>query len=286
MNKQPKCRGFVATSVLVAFFIGQTISISLITNYEPTYTPEKLYKDKISAIVSVYAIQMPKRKSIAGGTGFFVSKEGLIVTAAHVIYDDDGHPKANVDLKDNIQNFIFIKTRDRKFYKVEPVRVDLQHDIAILKVTKTLTIKNTNGPIKNVEFVEGKEVKTEFPTLQLVKHDMPIPGETVMAIGFPGRFNSYIAIGIIASPKPQVTTLEDMDTTFKDIVLTSMLIFPGNSGGPVFNRHGKVIGIATLGSSMSVSFYQRTIYIKRLLTSKSKELITYQREHYDEQYDN
>ena len=284
-NKKSKCKGLVSTSVLVAFFIGQVVSLSLISNYQHTYSADKLYQDKISAIVRVYALTNPEPTAVGSGTGFFISKDGLVITAAHVVYDDNGHPNGHADLEDNTCNFIFIKTAESRFYTVKLVRLDLEHDIALLKVSKTLKLRNTKGPIKNVKFIEGKEVKKDFPTLEIVKVDRPIPGEVVMAIGFPGRFGPFIAMGIVSSPRPQATADEEENVTFKDLVATSMLIFPGNSGGPVFNKYGKVVGIATLGSRQTISFYQRSKYIKRLITSTSKDLIIYKREPYNKEYD-
>lgn len=277
---------FISVTTL-GFFIGQALALSILLNLQPTYSPEELYKVKISSVVRIYALNTPLvSEGVASGTGFFISKDGLVVTAAHVIYDDNGHPNSRNELVENVCNFIFIKTSDNKYYTVIPIKIDLQHDIALLKVSRPLLIKDRDKGIKNIKFIQGKKIKKEFNYLELIEIDKPIAGEPVTTIGFSGLYSTFISTGIVSSPKSQTSAQEDEDTTFKDLVVTSMLLFPGNSGGPVFNKYGKVVGVATLGSNKSISMYQRSAYIKRLLGNKTKDLVAYKRDCYDKEYDN
>lgn len=160
--------------------------------------------------------QLPeKRKETVGrGTGFFISSDGMILTNKHVVADR------------KIEYSII--TSDGKSLPVKILAVDPFNDIAVLKT-------------------EGKN----FPYLALGDSDKIKIGQTVVAIGFAlGEFKNTVTKGvvsgigrrIVAGGGGQVEQLED-------VIQTDAAINRGNSGGPLLNLRGEVIGINTAISS-------------------------------------
>ncbi|MEJ5244311.1 MAG: trypsin-like peptidase domain-containing protein [Bacteroidota bacterium] len=140
------------------------------------------------------------------GTGFFVNEYGYIVTNYHVIVDWRGSPL-------NAQN-IEVQTRDGRKYNV--VMVDApddfdELDIAILKI--------------------NQKVSNYLP----FKPDEASVGEEVVAIGHPNSDFWNQSKGIISK----------INTSDKYILQTDVPIDEGNSGGPLINGKGQVVGIVT-----------------------------------------
>jgi S1-C subfamily serine protease len=143
------------------------------------------------------------------GSGFFVSTNGLIATNAHVV---ENSKKISVTVKNELGS---------KTFKAKLELKDSKNDVAIIKIDDS----------------EFKELKT-LPYLLVEKADV---GEKSFTIGFPLNdvmgSNFKITDGIISSS----TGIND-DLRYYQI---SVPLQPGNSGGPLFNKNGNIIGITT-----------------------------------------
>jgi serine protease Do len=158
------------------------------------------------------------------GTGFIVDKSGLIITNQHVVAQD------NVDYK--------VITSDAKEYDVVEVVRDNINDIALLKV-------------------EGEN----FDALDLGDSGSLEVGQMVIAIGTPlGEYTGSATTGIISGLDRTVTTRSDFfgSTTkqYEGVIQTDAAINAGNSGGPLIDSGGKVVGVnfATTAGADNISF--------------------------------
>ena len=141
------------------------------------------------------------------GTGFFITSDGYVLTAAHVALGDTSEP-------------LSVLTSEGKEYPATIVGYDELKDLAIIKV------KGNN-----------------FPTLKFAS-STPKVGEGVVAIGNSrGSFDGGRA--------GKVTRLNaSLSASFPNsMVASSMPLAPGDSGGPVLNDRGEVVGVSTAISS-------------------------------------
>ena len=150
-----------------------------------------------------------ERREIGGGTGFIISKEGMVLTNAHVVLD----PGAEYT----------VLTNDGRRYPAKVLARDPIRDLAIMKI-------------------EGEE---NFPTLKLGDSDKLQIGQTVIAIGNAlGEFRNTVSVGVISGLGRTVTaTGEGIVATIEDVIQTDAAINRGNSGGPLLNLRGEVVGV-------------------------------------------
>ena len=160
------------------------------------------------------------------GTGFVVDADGIIITNQHVVSD------VNADYK-------IITQEGEECDVIEILRDDL-NDIAIIRVD-----------------TQGKEL----PALSLGDSDALLVGQDVVAIGTPlGRFAGSATRGIISGLNRSVTAgvnwFGSTARTYEDVIQTDAAVNPGNSGGPLLNLQGEVIGInfATTAAADNISF--------------------------------
>lgn len=145
--------------------------------------------------------------TVAGGSGFIVSSDGIVLTNNHVV---EGMDRVTVDLT------------DRRSFKAKVIGRDPQTDVAVLK------IDGTNLPT----IALGDDAKTRV-------------GEWAVAIGNPLGLDFTVTAGII-SAKGRSQELRDLSRdkyAIQDFIQTDAAINPGNSGGPLVNVRGEVIGI-------------------------------------------
>lgn len=258
---------FCVLALLLQFIVLQ----AFVFNTPKTYTTEQLYTEKSNAIMEIITLSPRPEDGIAGGTGFFISDDGYFVTAGHVVYDKDA----------GLRTFILLTSDEKQFYTARIVKVDLEHDIAVLKVDKILTAKPEN--YNRLKFNEGSTPTKKFPFLK-VKYDEPIrAGAKVITIGYPGIFYRIVTEGIISSSIVQNIPIKNEHIVFKGVITTSLFIYPGNSGGPVFDMQGNVIGVATLANEKApMAFFQKAEYIEKLLNDKSSVQIISEQVPYDE----
>ncbi len=150
-----------------------------------------------------------QKQTIGGGTGFFITKDGMIVTNRHVVDDSSAS--------------YTVVTSDNKKYPAKVLAIDPVEDIAVIKV-------------------EGQN----FPVLQLGDSSAVQVGETAIAIGNSlGQFSNTVSRGIISGLKRNVTAGGETGQAenLTNIIQTDAAINPGNSGGPLLDIDGKVIGI-------------------------------------------
>lgn len=149
------------------------------------------------------------------GTGFVISEDGYIVTNYHVI---DGAQKITV---------AFSVSDDDKEYDAELIGGDEQTDIAVLKIEK--------DGLTAVEFGKSSDL---------------IVGELAIAIGNPmgSELSGTVTAGIISALNRSLTIEERK----MNLIQTDASINNGNSGGPLINSYGQIIGIT---SAKIASYY-------------------------------
>lgn len=159
------------------------------------------------------------------GTGIVMSEEGYIVTNAHVVYDDS-YGKANA---------VQVQMYDQETtYDARIVAFDQEADIAVLQVDAKDLVPAEFGDSSTCEV-----------------------GEMVVAIGNPLglEFQNTVTCGIISALNRQVTINDNTMT----LIQTDTAINSGNSGGPLINSAGQVIGINSAKMSSSYSSNSATI---------------------------
>ncbi len=156
------------------------------------------------------------------GTGFIISKDGLIVTNKHVVSDTDAKYKVIVGKDEEVE--------------VLNIYRDPINDLAILKINKTDLI-----PVK------------------LGDSDKLKVGQSVIAIGTAlGEFRSTVTKGVISGLGRGIVASSGLLGSEKldNVIQTDAAINPGNSGGPLFNSIGEVIGVnvAVSQAAQSIGF--------------------------------
>ncbi|MFZ4591790.1 MAG: S1C family serine protease [Ignavibacteria bacterium] len=156
--------------------------------------------------------QAPQRQTVRGlGSGFIISEDGYILTNDHVA---GNATKISVTLTTG-------ETIEAKLIGSDPVS-----DVALLKINKS-----------------------GLPTVKFGNSDNSIIGEWVIALGNPfGLFEindkPTVTVGVISALNMKVSA--DGNRAYKDMIQTDASINSGNSGGPLINADGEVIGMNTI----------------------------------------
>ena len=141
------------------------------------------------------------------GSGVIITENGYILTNNHVV---EGTQTLSVILNDGTENPATLISRDAFA------------DLAVLKI---------EGEVPGVAVV-GNSVNLK-------------PGETVIAIGSPlGTFRNSVTVGVISATGRSLDSGDGY--TIEDLIQTDAAINQGNSGGPLLNLAGEVIGINTM----------------------------------------
>jgi serine protease Do len=154
------------------------------------------------------------------GSGFIVSPDGFIVTNAHVV--------------ENAEE-ITVRLTDKRELKAKVVGADTRSDVAVLKVEAT-----------------------GLPVVKIGDTSKLRVGEWVIAIGSPFGFANTVTAGIV-SAKSRENLAGDPNLDAIPFIQTDVAVNPGNSGGPLLNMKGEVIGInsqifSRTGSFAGISF--------------------------------
>lgn len=164
------------------------------------------------------------------GSGFAVGKVGenpqYIVTNCHVITDNDNNVYNDIT--------VFFSAAANKFVSAEVVAADLSKDLCVLELP---------------------EPTSERKPITLCKSDNVSKGDEVFVLGFPAYSlagKNYITFDAkdMTSAKgsiSQKTRINNSGAIGTNVYMTDTIIDNGNSGGPMINSDGQVIGIATWG---------------------------------------
>lgn len=151
------------------------------------------------------------------GSGFLIDKEGLILTNKHVVSNTEG-------------KYQVITSTDKK-YNVERIYRDPLNDIALLQINTSQNIGNQLAPI----------TLGDSSNLQV--------GQYVVAIGTAlGEFENSVTTGVVSGLGRGITAgspFEGSVERLDNVIQTDAAISPGNSGGPLLNSSGQVIGVNT-----------------------------------------
>ncbi|XP_026797160.3 serine protease HTRA3a [Pangasianodon hypophthalmus] len=178
---------------------------------------------------------------LSSGSGFIVTESGVIVTNAHVVSSS-----ATTAGRQQLQ----VQLHDGKTYEASITDIDKKSDIATIKVNP----------------------RKKLPVLPLGHSADLRPGEFVVAIGSPFALQNTVTTGIVSTAQRDGKELGIRDSDM-DYIQTDAIINYGNSGGPLVNLDGEVIGINTLKVTAGISFAIPSDRINRFLD-----------ESYDKQY--
>lgn len=163
---------------------------------------------------------------LTAGTGFLIDSSGVLVSNRHVLSVACQQGTAGID--------ILGINQDGDFFELEILSIDPVYDLAILKI-KTETEQN-------------------FPAIELFNSQNLQLGQDVLAIGnVLGQLQNTVTRGIVSGLNRTFNTnLKDPCTNQNfiadNLIQTDAAINRGNSGGPLFNSSGQLIGINTLAS--------------------------------------
>jgi V8-like Glu-specific endopeptidase len=203
------CMGLAATFVATALWHGGPVEAEAVS-------AAQVYREASPAVVVIFGFD--KKGAGSSGTGTVVTKDGMILTNNHVIFDQKTKQQyANIQI-------YFKPTRvtgdDKvdlaKAYKVRVLARDTALDLALLRLV---------GPPADLAVIEvGDSEEVEI-------------GERVAAIGHPGGGGLWtLTTGTISSTRKDGS---------RDIFQTDAAINPGNSGGPLLDEQARLIGVNT-----------------------------------------
>lgn len=189
------------------------------------YEAENIAQDNLSSCLALEVVyERTFSTQTLTGTGFIISENGYVVTNAHVIYGDDWEGVSLTKPKElSITGTMNNGDGTTQSYTLEPVaKYNPYADLALLKMT----------------LGEGETVKTvKFRDSSTAKY-----GEAVLMMGNPKGLGISAARGIISQP----SLIDNSSSTTKEYILLDIAMNHGNSGGPILDKNGYVIGIAAM----------------------------------------
>lgn len=195
--------------------------VSISVESRPTATGQQRRQGQVPPGFEDFFNQLQPRApqvETGSGSGFIVSKDGYILTNNHVVTMGD---------RTTVADRVTVQMLDNRVYKARVVGNDPTTDVAVIKI-------------------EGNN----FPTLALGNDVNSRVGEWVLAIGNPLGFDFTVTAGIISAKGRSLPGLlnrrgDANNYSISDLIQTDAAINRGNSGGPLVNQRGEVIGITS-----------------------------------------
>ncbi|MGE5690442.1 MAG: S1C family serine protease [Pseudomonadota bacterium] len=179
------------------------------------FEPATLYAERAAGVVTIFA----RFGAAEGqGSGFVVSEDGVILTNAHVITNAGEASSAD---RAEAADELFVEFRDGDVVPAEVVGWDVFDDVGVLRVDPKL------HELAPVPLGDSGAVRV---------------GEPVAAIGSPFGAESSLTVGVVSATRRSIAALTS-EYQLVDAIQTDAPINKGNSGGPLFDARGRVIGI-------------------------------------------
>jgi S1-C subfamily serine protease len=179
------------------------------------FDPSLIYAARSRGVVTVFAQYSGGDSREAQGSGFVVTKSGYILTSAHVVTEVADSGKATE------ANSVYIAFRDGDRIEAEIVGWDGYDDVALLRVDPEA------HALDPVPLGDSSRVRA---------------GDPVAAMGSPFGNEDSIAVGVVSAIRRSIDSLVSIYRVV-DAIQIDAPITHGNSGGPLFDARGRVIGI-------------------------------------------
>jgi putative serine protease PepD len=175
-------------------------------------SPSEIYQRSIDGVVEVLAAGQPTQSFFGGqqtesaqGTGFEVDKLGDIVTNYHVVADSDS---------------VRVRLNDGHTYGGRVIGVNKNRDVAVIRIAAP------TSELHPLTFADSADIAI---------------GESVVAIGDPYGLRNTVTAGIVSALNRTIISPDNHPIT--GVIQTDAAINSGNSGGPLLNDQGQVIGV-------------------------------------------
>ena len=221
INRPASSSWFVICLIACGVITGITLGILLASVVNKESLPPALFDENMVSDIfartspSVVELDVGQSNSSASGagSGFFIDTEGHIVTNHHVVRDADR---------------IEVKLHEGRIFQAEKLGHSPADDLAVLKIIS-----------------DEKLVTT---ALNLANSDDVLPGQMAIAIGSPFRNFNSITVGVVSGRgRAPISTLS---RPIPDMIQTDAPLNSGNSGAPLLNSRGEVIGINSAVKSL------------------------------------
>lgn len=180
-----------------------------------TFNPAAIYARRSPGVVTIYADLGPEGQS--QGSGFVVDRSGTILTNAHVVTDVANRSDGSASGAEKV----YVEFKDGDRVPAEIVGWDLFSDVAAIRVDPAL------HPVAPVPLGTSAAV---------------VVGTPVAAIGSPFNEQTSLSVGVVSATNRTIDSLTS-GYSISDAIQTDAPINHGNSGGPLFDARGRVIGI-------------------------------------------
>jgi S1-C subfamily serine protease len=180
------------------------------------FDPSALYVARSPGVVTIYS---EFGSSEAQGSGFVVTRTGLILTSSHVITNAGAQTRSSAVVA---ASKIFVEFSDRDRIPARIVGWDLFDDVGVIKVDPKSHV------LHPVPLGRSSDVRV---------------GQPVAVIGSPFGNENSLDVGVVSGIR---RSIDSLTSSFRlaDAIQVDAPITHGNSGGPVFDADGRVIGIA------------------------------------------
>jgi 2-alkenal reductase len=183
------------------------------------FSPARIYAARADGVVTIYALFAGEENATGAsqGSGFVVSDDGLVLTNSHVITSAGETNSEDVVVAPTV----YVQFRDGERLPAKVVGWDPFTDVAVVRVER------------------GGHVLKPVP---LGDSTRVVVGEPVAAIGSPFGNESSLSVGVVSATNRSISSLTSIYNVV-DAIQTDAPINRGNSGGPLFDARGRVIGV-------------------------------------------
>jgi 2-alkenal reductase len=186
------------------------------------FDPARIYRERATGVVTIVALFGAHAQNGSGaaaqGSGFVVSRKGYILTNSHVITTAGEAPAGEAP---QAASAVFVEFRDGDRVPATVVGWDVYDDVGLIKVGA------------------GDHALSPVP---LGDSGQVVVGQPVAAIGSPFGNENSLSVGVVSATERSIESLTS-SYDLVDAIQTDAPINRGNSGGPMFDARGRVIGI-------------------------------------------